>query len=173
MLTPLDFRRLISEKRWCFSCKLCFICYGSTDSIRFAGSDTTSVTVTFTLLLLLNNPGTIEPLIAEIDKAFPSKSDTITFAKTQDLPYLNAVLNESMRCMPIVSAGLARQATEATTLCGYEIPAGVSLSNSIIPVHGWTDCPDPRSSLPIRNDEQLRLLARRKIIPPKTMARSL
>ena len=43
--------------------------------------------------------------MAEIDTAFPSKDDPITFAKTQDLPYLNAVINESMRVMPIVVAG--------------------------------------------------------------------
>ena len=91
-----------------------------------AGSDTTSITVTFTLLLLLNNPEKLELLVKKIDDAFPFKTDAITFAKTQDMPYLNAVLNESMRRMPIVMAGLARQATERTVLCGHEIPVRVS-----------------------------------------------
>jgi cytochrome P450 len=72
---------------------------------RIAGSDTTSLTATFTLLLLLNNQEKLRELSAEIDSAFPSQDDTITFAKTQDLPYLNAVINESMRIMPIVTAG--------------------------------------------------------------------
>jgi hypothetical protein len=145
-----------------------FNCYDSTDPNRFAGSDTTSVTVTFTLLLLLNNPGTMGPLIAEIDQAFPSKSDKITFAKTQDLPYLNAVLNESMRCMPIVSAGLARQATDTTTLCNYEIPAGVSFPNAqnLDEANYIDSC----RSFSVRNDEQLRCLARWKVVRPSTMA---
>jgi cytochrome P450 len=72
---------------------------------RIAGSDTTSLTATFTLLLLLNNQEKLWELRAEIDLAFPSQDDTITFAKTQDLPYLNAVINESMRIMPIITAG--------------------------------------------------------------------
>lgn len=72
---------------------------------RIAGSDTTSLTATFTLLLLLNNQEKLKELTAEIDSNFVSLDDTITFAKTQDLPYLNAVINESMRIMPIVTGG--------------------------------------------------------------------
>lgn len=74
-------------------------------SIRIAGSDTTSLTATFTLLLLLNNQEKLQELVSEIDATFPSMDDTITFAKTQDLPYLNAVINESMRILPIVTGG--------------------------------------------------------------------
>jgi cytochrome P450 len=72
---------------------------------RIAGSDTTSSTLTFTMLLLLNNQEKLNNLVAEIDASFPAKCDSITFANTQDLPYLNAVINESMRVMPIVIAG--------------------------------------------------------------------
>lgn len=57
------------------------------------------------MLLLLNNQEKLKNLVAEIDTAFPEKYDEITFANTQDLPYLNAVINESMRVMPIVIAG--------------------------------------------------------------------
>ena len=57
------------------------------------------------MLLLLNNQEKLNNLVAEIDTAFPAKYDSITFANTQDLPYLNAVINESMRVMPIVIAG--------------------------------------------------------------------
>ena len=80
----------------------------------------------FTQLLLLNNPETLKALKAEIDAAFPSVDDPITFAKTQDLHYLNAVINESMRVLPIVVVGLARYTEQATVICNYEIPAGVS-----------------------------------------------
>jgi cytochrome P450 len=72
---------------------------------RIAGSDTTSSTLTFTMLLLLNNQEKLNNLVSEIDTAFPAKYDSITFANTQDLPYLNAIINESMRVMPIVIAG--------------------------------------------------------------------
>lgn len=57
-------------------------------------------------MLLLNNTQELKRLIEELDVAFPSLEDPITFAKTQDLPYLNAVINEASRVMPIIIAGL-------------------------------------------------------------------
>ncbi len=114
-----------------------------TDENRIAGSDTTSLTATFTMMLLLNNQEKLKELVEEIDATFPGMEDEITFAKTQDLPHLNAVINESMRLVPIVTggmfpaylyletadpdlAGLVRMTTEATLLGGYEIPKEVS-----------------------------------------------
>lgn len=72
---------------------------------RIAGSDTTGTSATFAVLLLLNNPEKLKALKDEIDTAFPSKDDPITFANTQDLHYLNAVINETLRVMPIVVSG--------------------------------------------------------------------
>ncbi|RDL37967.1 uncharacterized protein BP5553_05400 [Venustampulla echinocandica] len=86
-----------------------------------AGSDTGGATATFTLLLLLNNQEKLKLLVEEIDEAFPSKDELITIAKTQDLPYLNAVINDSMRVMPIAT-GLPRYTTETTVICDSEIP---------------------------------------------------
>ncbi|KAM0155900.1 hypothetical protein ACHAPG_005587 [Botrytis cinerea] len=91
-----------------------------------AGSDTTGTTCTFTLLLLLNNPSKLHLLTQEILSAFPSKHDTITFANTQDLPYLNAAINESMRLMPMVVSGLPRYTSETNWMDGFEIPAHVT-----------------------------------------------
>jgi cytochrome P450 len=69
----------------------CLIC------CSVAGSDTTSVATTLALVLLVNNPEKMKNLVAELDKTFPSSSDEVTFAKTQDLQYLNAVIYETMR----------------------------------------------------------------------------
>ncbi|TGO34982.1 hypothetical protein BHYA_0174g00060 [Botrytis hyacinthi] len=91
-----------------------------------AGSDTTGTTCTFTLLLLLNNPSKLQLLTQEILSAFPSKNDIITFANTQDLPYLNAAINESMRLMPMVVSGLPRYTSETNWIDGFEIPAHVT-----------------------------------------------
>jgi cytochrome P450 len=67
------------------------------------------VTATFTLMLLVHHQDKLKKLEEEIDAAFPSKDDPITFARTQDLPYLNAVINESMRSHPIVAVGALRR----------------------------------------------------------------
>jgi cytochrome P450 len=53
--------------------------------------------VTQTLLLLVNNPEKLKSLVREIDTAFPSANDEITFSKIQDLKYLNAVIYEALR----------------------------------------------------------------------------
>jgi len=73
---------------------------------RLAGSETTSSTLTLILLLLVNSPAELRTLIAEIDAAFCSPEDVITFEAMQNLPYLNAVINEGMRVMPIATTGL-------------------------------------------------------------------
>lgn len=70
-----------------------------------AGSDTTSLTATFTILLLLNNPDKMQTLRNELDAEFIAANKKMTFASTQDLAYLNAVINESMRVMPIITGG--------------------------------------------------------------------
>jgi cytochrome P450 len=71
-----------------------------------AGSDTSSVTLTCTLSLLVRNTDKLDKLVQEMDEAFPDINDEITFTKTQDLPYLNAVINESMRVMPVIRVGV-------------------------------------------------------------------
>jgi cytochrome P450 len=48
---------------------------------------------------LIHNPQKLRKLVEEIEKTFPTSDDAVTFATTQDLPYLNAVLLETMRLM--------------------------------------------------------------------------
>jgi len=93
-----------------------------------AGTDTTSFTLSCTLLFLLNNSGTLEKLQKELETIFPKKEDPITFAATQDLPYLNGVINETLRLMPSVNMGLARITSETTVLSGYTIPPKTSVA---------------------------------------------
>ncbi|PMD33538.1 cytochrome P450 [Hyaloscypha variabilis F] len=116
-----------------------------------AGSDTTSLTAAFTLLLLLNNPDKLKELTSEIDSTFPSLEDNVTFAKTQDLPYLNAAINESMRLMPIITGGIVRLVPETTILCGYEVPKDTIVSAWVSEMQRdpriW---PDPDSFIPER-----------------------
>ena len=59
----------------------------------------------FTLLLLVNNPSKYETLLEELDIAFPSRDSPITGETTQNLPYFNAVIDESMRVMPLIAGG--------------------------------------------------------------------
>ncbi|KAG4420054.1 hypothetical protein IFR04_006813 [Cadophora malorum] len=115
-----------------------------------AGTDTSSVTLTFCLLLLLNNPGKLKKLAVELDEAFPSRDDPITFEKTNNLPYLNAALNESMRVMPVAVA-FGRLVTEPVVVNGYEIPPGTQISISLAELgKDPADWPDPEQYIPER-----------------------
>jgi cytochrome P450 len=59
----------------------------------------------FVLLLLVNNSNKYETLLEELDTAFPSRDSPITGDVTQNLPYFNAVIDESMRVMPLIAGG--------------------------------------------------------------------
>ena len=104
-----------------------------------AGSDTTSATATFTILLLLNNPLKLKLLLDEINSGFPNINDEITFGATQNLAYLNACINESMRVMPIVRTGVPRIAEQSIVLDKFEIPPGVRLPHSCTQLTMMTD----------------------------------
>lgn len=99
-----------------------------------AGSDTTSSSLTHILLLLVNHPEKLELLRKEVFEVFPGLEDEVTFEKTRDMRYLDAVLMEGMRCMPVVLTGLSRHTSERTVIGGYEIPARVS--NALSPPSG-------------------------------------
>ncbi len=100
------------------------------------------MTVTQCLLQLVNNPNTLQCLVEEIDRAFQSKDEDITFAKTQDLRYMNAVIYEAMRLgmhpasmwiffplrkiLLICFIVMMRYTAKPTVLSGYQIPAKVT-----------------------------------------------
>jgi len=78
---------------------------------------------------------------------FPSPKDAVTFETTQNLPFLNAVINEGMRVMPIVLAGLPRKTTKPTKVNGYDIPSGTTLFSQSLILTGWPSTfPLPKNS---------------------------
>jgi cytochrome P450 len=98
-----------------------------------AGSDTTGTTAFCALLLLLENPDKLKLLREELDATFgiPGEEDSekreITFAATQECAFLNGVINESLRLMPVTAGGLPRYTTQKTVIDGFEVPADVRL----------------------------------------------
>lgn len=66
-------------------------------------------------------------LVEEIRTTFKDE-DEINILSTQQLSYLNAVAEESLRMYPPVPTGLPRTAPdEGVTILGQYVPAGVSL----------------------------------------------
>ncbi|KAK2609701.1 hypothetical protein N8I77_003190 [Diaporthe amygdali] len=96
----------------------------------FAGSDTTSISLNATFYNIIKNPRVLTKLRAELDEAHTrgALSDPPSFAETQNLPYLQAVLKEALRMHPAVGLCLWRIVPAGgATLCGTYFPAGTNV----------------------------------------------
>lgn len=91
-----------------------------------AGSSTTSHTATFTCFELMRNPEPAERLREELEKAFPDRND-IDETGMMGLPYLDAVLRETMRLMPMIPGPLPRYLADPIEVEGKKV--GLHSSN--------------------------------------------
>ncbi|KAJ2726079.1 hypothetical protein GGI07_000862 [Coemansia sp. Benny D115] len=105
--------------------------------VLIAGTDTTSNTLTWTTMHLMNHPEIYKRLCQDIRREFPDLSKPIRYeeAKTH-LPYLTAVILEAMRLTPSVAGFLPRRTPpEGTTIKGHFIPAMNEIGISIAAFH--------------------------------------
>ncbi|MEY4582397.1 MAG: hypothetical protein RL701_7100 [Pseudomonadota bacterium] len=92
-------------------------------TLLLAGHETTALTIVYALYLLSQDDAAQARLRTELEQlgaASPTASDL------PRLPYLDAVVRESLRLFPPVWA-LSREVTTAFQLGGYTIPAGVEV----------------------------------------------
>lgn len=105
------------------------IANGST--LIIAGSETTATVLSGVTYLLLRNPRVMEKLQDEIRSRFTSEAE-ISFDSCNKLEYCLAVLTETLRLYPPVSAGLPRIVdTQGDTIAGNWVPGGVSIGSSL------------------------------------------
>lgn len=102
-----------------------------------AGSDTTSNTSCALLYHCLTKPNVVKKLQAELDAALPDINAVPTFASVRDLPYLDAVIKETMRIHSTSSLGLPRMIPPGPgiTLLGHHFPQGTVLSVPSYTIH--------------------------------------
>ncbi|KAG0715147.1 Cytochrome P450 2L1 [Chionoecetes opilio] len=96
------------------------------DRLFFAGAETTSSTILWTILYLAV-PGVQERLQQEIDDVLPKGITRST--KTEQLPYFEAMLSEVQRVVSLVPLGVPHMATQDTEFEGYTIPKVKCLKN--------------------------------------------
>lgn len=90
-----------------------------------AGSETTATLLSGATYHLLRNPRVMERLKQEIRSTFAAESD-ISIAGVNDLKYMVAVLDESLRMYPPVPIGLPRRVPEAGDFINDKwVPGGV------------------------------------------------
>ena len=97
-----------------------------------AGSDSTSSGLRITFMLLLSNPMAYAKLLAEIDSAVEAGKvsyPVITYAETQQMPYLQAVIWEGLRLWPPLFGLQAKMSPPAgETVNGVFFPGGTEIA---------------------------------------------
>lgn len=103
-----------------------------------AGSDTTSNSSCALLFHVVRTPGVVDRLRDELDRAVPREVDVPTFEMVKDLPYLAAVINETLRYHSTSGIGLPRQVPldgEGVVIRGHFFPPGTVLSVPTYSIH--------------------------------------
>lgn len=105
-----------------------------------AGSDTTATTLTYLVWAVCSNPAIKETLVSELAN-LPSDF------KDQDLrglPYLNQVIDETLRVYAATPSGLPRVSSQNSVLASHCIPAGTTITTQAYSLHRDADIfPDP------------------------------
>ncbi|MFN3190855.1 MAG: cytochrome P450 [Aureliella sp.] len=119
--------------------------YDELGTFLMAGHETTAISLSWAIYFLLTNPEPLEQLKQEL--AGGDTSDPATLAT---LPYLKAVVSETLRLNPIVTEVL-RVLRSPMELGGYEIPAGFAVAPAAALTHYREDLyPEPERFRPER-----------------------
>ncbi|RYP13398.1 hypothetical protein DL767_010756 [Monosporascus sp. MG133] len=94
----------------------------------YAGHDTTSTTLQWWVKFMTNNQQAQSKLRETLRAAFGSSSiPSVEALTSKDIPYLNATIEETLRCAGTASR-LVRVATTDTEILGHKIPAGTEIA---------------------------------------------
>ena len=98
-----------------------------------AGSDTTAVSATYLIWAMLSNPDAdVERLRAEVN----GLPNDFVAEDTMKLPYLNCVVQETLRLYGAAPGGLPRTTpSQGAVLCGLYIPADVTVTTQAYTLH--------------------------------------
>uniref|UniRef100_A0A6M2E970 Cytochrome P450 n=1 Tax=Populus davidiana TaxID=266767 RepID=A0A6M2E970_9ROSI len=107
---------------------------GTCLSLILGGHDTTFVTLTWALSLILNNREVLEKAQDELDIQV-GKHRQVDETDIKNLVYLQAIVKETMRLYPAAQLSAPRQAMEDCTVAGFHIPAGTRLLVNLWKLH--------------------------------------
>ncbi|KAF6174407.1 hypothetical protein GIB67_024429 [Kingdonia uniflora] len=102
------------------------------------GTDTTTVTLSWILSLLMNNPNVLKKARDEIE-VHVGKERFVEESDLTKLHYLQAIVKESMRLCPASPLLVPHEAMEDCTIGGYHVPAGTRVM-----INAWMIQRDPR-----------------------------
>ncbi|SPJ72333.1 related to pisatin demethylase (cytochrome P450) [Fusarium torulosum] len=100
-----------------------------------AGSNTSAHALRMIILSLITNPTAYAALITEIRQSASTFNTPISWAQTQTLPYLQAVVREGLRMWPPVAGlGFKQVPPEGDTINGFFVPGGTQVGQGFYAV---------------------------------------
>ncbi|XP_063057758.1 cytochrome P450 2J2-like [Engraulis encrasicolus] len=105
------------------------LCYCTMD-LFIAGSETTSTTLYWGLLYMINYPDIQRKVQEEIDRMVGSSRQP-SVADRENMPYTDAVIHETQRFGNILPFNLGRRATKDTHVGNYTIPKGTTVIGTL------------------------------------------
>lgn len=103
------------------------------------GSDTTVVSLTWAISLLLNNLHVLKGAQEELD-AVIGRENVVTESDLSKLVYIQAIVKETLRLYPAAPLSAPHEFNEDCTLAGYHVPKGTRLITNL-----WKIQTDPRT----------------------------
>ncbi|KAM7251244.1 hypothetical protein ACFE04_023127 [Oxalis oulophora] len=127
---------------------------GLIQSMIFAGTDTSAVTMEWAMSNLVNHPNILDKARAEID-AQVGQDRLLDEADIPNLPYLQNIVSETLRLYPAAPLLVQHVASEDCKVGGYDMPRGTMLLVNAWAIHRdpnlWED---PTSFKPERFDNR-------------------
>ncbi|KAG0141432.1 hypothetical protein CROQUDRAFT_51696 [Cronartium quercuum f. sp. fusiforme G11] len=100
-----------------------------------AGSDTTSNSSCAILWWIVKHPEVHRKLLDELNRRLGSSLGAVTFDECKDLEYLNACINEALRCHSTSSIGLPRIMATDVNFKGHLLKKGTIVSVPTYDIH--------------------------------------
>ncbi|KAI3504805.1 hypothetical protein L1887_26527 [Cichorium endivia] len=103
-------------------------------AIFAAATDTTSLTLTWALALLLNNPRVLKKAQQELENHV-GLNRMVKESDLTNLVYLQAIIKETMRLYPAAPLSVPHESIEDCVVGGYSVPKGTRLLVNIWKIH--------------------------------------
>ncbi|CAN6170984.1 unnamed protein product [Urochloa humidicola] len=103
------------------------------------GTESSAVTTEWAMSELLRHPDAMAAAIGELDRVV-GRERWVTERDLPGLPYIDAVVKETMRLHPVGPLLVPHHASEHTVVAGYDVPAGARVL-----VNVWAIARDPES----------------------------
>ncbi|KAL6212964.1 hypothetical protein ACLB2K_018179 [Fragaria x ananassa] len=103
-------------------------------ALILGGTDTTTVTLTWALSLLVNNPAVLKKAQNELD-AKVGRNRQVNESDVKNLVYLQAIIKETLRLYPAVPLLAPHESTEDCTVGNYHVHAKTRLIVNVWKLH--------------------------------------